>query len=239
MRSTDSERPYSADEVLGTPQIPLPRTPLTPTGGPQNEVSEDGETNSVARARAREAAARNTAAAELFEAGRYDEAVPLFEQAFAGCRSTFGGDHPDTMTVAGNLGVAYMAAGNRRRGLKLIIDNVEARTRVLGDSHPRTLIARNALAAAHRIAGNADKAVALAKQVVIQRSRLLGSTHTDTLSSRMGLALALAAAGEVSSAHRMLASTVNDAEEILGPEHPHTLVLLECAESNGLLGREF
>jgi hypothetical protein len=31
---------------------------------------------------------------------------------------------------------------------------------------------------------------------------------------------------------------MNDAEEILGPEHEHTLALVECGESNGLLRRE-
>jgi tetratricopeptide (TPR) repeat protein len=229
--------PDGSAELDATPHAPLLRTPM-PAGRVRDEGSGGVELNAIAQARVRESAARNSAAVDLFEAGRYEEAVPLFDQALTSCRSTLGGEHPDTLTVAGNLGVAYVAAGNRRKGLKLLTSTVAARSRVLGDDHPATLTARDALAAAHRIAGGADTAVALAKQVVLQRSRTLGPAHVDTLSSRMGLALALAAVGDVTSAHRMLTHTVNAAEETFGPDHPHTLALVECGESNGLLRRE-
>lgn len=229
--------PDSAVEIDGPPQVPAPRTP-TGSVRPRDGGSEGVELGGIAQARVRESATRNATAAELFETGHYDEAVPLFEQALASCRSTLGGEHPDTLTVAGNLGVAYVCTGQRRKGMKLIVATLTARERVLGPMHPDTLTARNALAAAHRINGDADTAVSLAKQVVLQRSRTLGPTHVDTLSSRMGLALALAACGDVASAHRLLASTMNDAEETLGPEHEHTLALVECGEANGLLRRE-
>ena len=229
--------PDSAVELDGGAQIPAPRTPPG-IARARDAGSEGVELGALAHARVRESAARNASAAELFDMGRYEEAVTLFEQALASCRSTLGGEHPDTLTVAGNLGVAYVCAGQRRKGMKLITANLTARSRVLGDTHPETLTARNALAAAHRINGDADAAVALAKQVVLQRSRTLGPTHVDTLGSRMGLALALAAVGDVMSAHRLLASTMNDAEETLGPEHEYTLALVECGESNGLLRRE-
>jgi tetratricopeptide (TPR) repeat protein len=211
------------------------RNPRTP---PHGRARDDGELNAIALARVRESATRNAAAAELFEAGRYDEAVPLFQQALASCRSTLGAEHPDTLTVAGNLGVAYVAAGQRRRGLRLIAVNLADRVRVLGEDHPATLTARNALAVAHRRNGDADTAIRLAKQVVLQRSRALGAAHVDTLTSRVGLAVALASAGEVTSAHRLLASAVNDAETTLGPDHEHTAALVACGEANGLLRRE-
>jgi hypothetical protein len=239
MPSVTPGHPDSAVEVDAAPQIPLPRTPPpAPAVGPPDEESGGVELSAIAQARVRESAQRNSTAAELFETGHFDEAVSLFEQALASCRSTLGGEHPDTLTVAGNLGVAYVAAGNRRRGLKLINNNLAARVRVLGDTHPATMAARNALAAAHRITGDADTAVSLAKQVVVQRTRALGPTHIDTLSSRMGLALALAAAGDLTSAHRLLASVMSDAEESLGAEHEHTVAFVECGEAAGLLRRE-
>jgi tetratricopeptide (TPR) repeat protein len=237
MPSVTPGNPDSAVEIDAAPgAIPIRPAPVSRS---RDEGSEGVELGAIALARVRESAVRNTSASELFDAGRYDDAVPLFEQALTTLRVTLGGEHPDTLTVAGNLGVAYIAAGNRRKGLKLLTSNLGSRARVLGDDHPDTLTARNALAAAHRILGDADTAISLAKQVVLQRSRTLGPTHVDTLSSRMGLALALAAAGDGISAHRMLTSTMNDAEETLGPDHPHTVALVECGESNGLLRREF
>src|SRR5690349_18123990 len=98
-------QPESAVEVDGGPQIPAPRTPPAPCR-PRDGGSEGVELGGIAQARVRESAARNATAAELFETGRYDEAVPLFEQALASCRSTLGGEHTDTLRVAGNLGVA-------------------------------------------------------------------------------------------------------------------------------------
>ena len=227
---------HSESAVNGDPATRVPQ-PRVPTHDAVRDV--DSPTLSpLAQARLRESAARNSAAAELFEAGRHDEAVPLFEQALASCRSTLGGDHPDTLIVAGNLAVAYVAAGNRRKGIKLIVGNLAARVRVFGDEHPETLTARNALAVAHRINGDVDTAVTLAKQVAVQRSRMLGPEHVDTLTSRMSLALAMAAAGHLTTAHGLVASTMSDAETALGVDHEHTLALLECGESNGLLQRE-
>lgn len=237
MSPTTPRHPLSALQVDGAASIPAPRS-LTPIDRPRDTGSAGGELDAIAQARVRESATRNATAVDLFDAGRFDEALALFAQALASCRSTLGGEHPDTLRVAGNLGVAYMCAGQRRKGTKLIANNVASRARVLGDTHPDTLTARNALAAAYRLGGDADTAVSLAKQVVLQRSRTLGPTHVDTLTSRMGLVLALAAAGEVVSAHRMLASTMNDAETVLGPEHDYTVALVECGEAAGLLRRE-
>lgn len=240
MRSTDHDQPYSPAEAPAGLRVPQPRTPPTPERLPRVEGTGEHELElePLTQARIRESAARNATAARSFGQGRHDEALLLFEQALASCRALLGADHPDTMTVAGNLAVTHLLAGNRRKGMKLIATAVTARARVLGDEHPMTLVARNALVAAHRMAGDADTAVNLAKQVVVQRSRVLGATHADTLSSRMELALSLAAAGDVSSAHRMIASTVSDAEEALGPQHPHTAALLECGVSHGLIHNE-
>ena len=238
MRSADHDQPYSPyHQSAGPPSVP-------PTGpGPlwdhdqsyQPYLPAADDAPPVVSGPIWEFAAGNETAADMFDAGRYDEAVPLFEEVLASCRSTLGSEHPGTMTVAGNLGVAYFAAGNRRKGLKHIGNSVSERARVLGEEHPDTLIARDALATAHGLTGDADRAIALAKQVVVQRTRVLGSTHSDTLTSRLGLALALAAAGDVSSAHRILGSTVDDAEATLGAQHPHTLALLDCGVTHGLL----
>ena len=148
MASVSPGHPESAVDGDPATRVPQPRAPT-------HDTVRDGDAlNPIAQARVRESAARNNAAAELFETGQHDEAVPLFEQALASCRSTLGGDHPDTLIVAGNLAVAYVAAGNRRKGIKLIAGNLAARVRVFGDEHPETLTARNALAVAHRINGD-------------------------------------------------------------------------------------
>ncbi len=227
--------PDDAAEGTGA-RVPPPRTP--PDGWARQEPDPEIGTDALTRARVRESADRNQRAAEAFRAGRHDEAVTLFEQALRSCRAVLGNGHPDTLTVAGNLAVAYVAAGSGRKGIKLLTENLAARAGVFGDTHPATLTARNALAVAHRVTGDADAAVPLAKQAVVQRSQTLGPTHPDTLTSRVGLAVALAGTGAARSAQRILATTISDAERALGPDHRHTAALVECGEAAGLLRRE-
>jgi hypothetical protein len=243
MLPATSGHPVDAVDAVGVtgPHVPPPHVPppLTP---PDREVRQDAPPDTggdaLTRARVRESADRNQRAAHAFEAGRHDEALTLFEQALRSCRAVLGNDHPETLTVAGNLAVTHVAVGNGRKGIKLLTANLDARVRVFGDTHPATLTARNALAVAYRVTGDADAAVPLAKQVVVQRSQTLGAAHPDTLTSRMGLAIALAGTGAARSAHRILAATITDAENTLGPGHRHTTALVECGEAAGLLRRE-
>jgi hypothetical protein len=174
------------------------------------------------------AACNNKAAADL-ACGSFQLAIVLFQQALDGCWALLGADHPDTLTVAGNLGVALVKAGRHGDGLELIGANVADRVRVLGDEDPRTLAARDALAVAHRLAGHPGDAVAVAQQVTEQRSRVLGPAHLDTLTSRMGLALANAAMGDVVTAAEEITAALGDAERIHGTDHERTVALLQCA----------
>ena len=183
------------------------RPSSTPGAQAFDGASSGPELSGVALARRRESAARNATAAEHFAAGRFDEAIALFEQSLASCRSTLGSDHPETLVVAGNLGVAYVAVGQPSQGHQ---DDHQQRGRAVAGAAATTIPTRSPPATRWprrtAIAGDVDTAVALAKEVVVQRSRTLGPVHVDTLTSRMGLALALAAAGDMNSAHRILAA---------------------------------
>ena len=79
--------------------------------------------------------------------------------------------------------------------------------------------------------------MALSRRVTGQRRRTLGDAHLDTLTSRMGLTLAQAAAGDIGSAATELTAAIADAESTHGSRHPHTVALLECGRSIGLVRR--
>jgi hypothetical protein len=194
MPPSSPERPDSTTNDLAV-HVPEPGSPAELTDRPSDDGAADHGITPIAAARVRDAEARNATAAEMFRYGKAAESVSLFEQALTSCRIVLGSDHPDTLRVAGNLAVARLASGDRRKGIREIDAAVTTRTRALGADHPETLTARNALAMAYRLVGEPDRALGLAKRVVVERSRALGPTHVDTLTSRMGLALALAAAG--------------------------------------------
>jgi len=234
MSPASHERPDSRtvdEHYLVAGLIPAPRSP---EDAPLDGAPDMGFSD-IAAARAREASSRNTTGVEMYDAHQFADAVQLFEQALASCRITLGDRHPDTLRVAGNLGVALVQAGDSRKGIQMIKMTVDARTQVLGPDHPDTLAALNALAVAHRLTGNPDKALETAKRAVLARSRALGPTHVDTLTSRLGLGLALAAAGETANAHRIVDRTLADAREALGVDHDHYLALVDCGFNAGLL----
>ena len=179
-------------------------------------------------------AALHASAAELCGRGRYREAIPLFELVLSGCRERVSADHPNLLTVAGNLGVAYTAVGRRRAGLALLVANVADRARTYGETATATMTARDALAVAYRLAGDVKNAVAVSSQVAAQRRRVLGAAHPHTLTSRMGLVAALDASGDRSAALATLTAAIGDAQQSLGDRHPHTRALLKCGEYVGL-----
>lgn len=180
---------------------------------------------------------RHGRAVTAYQSGDLKGAVAVFEEVLAGCRSHLGAEHVATLTVAGNLGVALVAAGRRREGITVLATNVADRARVCGEDDPRTLVARDALAVGRRLAGQVDEAVALSGQVTEQRRRILGPTHLDTLTSRMGLALAQAAAGDVGAAVTVLTAAISESEQAHGSRHPHTTALIESGRRIGLLRR--
>ena len=59
----------------------------------------------------------NVLAAGHCAAGRYEAAVPLFEQVVAGCTAGFGADDPDTLIGHGNLVVTQLRLDPRGSAL--------------------------------------------------------------------------------------------------------------------------
>ena len=92
------------------------------------------------------------------DAGRLDDAIPLFEQNLTDFIRILGPDRPDTFTSRSTLAGAYQAAGRLNDAIPLFEQNLEDRTRTLGPHHPHTLISRDNLASAYRAAGRIEDA---------------------------------------------------------------------------------
>ena len=168
-------------------------------------------------------ASRNNLAYAYRDAGRLDDAIPLFEQNLEDRTRILGPDHPDTLTSRNNLANAYQAAGRLTDAIPLFEQNLDDRTRILGPHHPHTLTSRNNLANAYQLAGRLYNAITLHKQTLEDRTRILGPHHPHTLTSRNNLANAYQAAGRLDDAIPLFEQNLDDRTRILGPHHPHTL----------------
>ena len=168
-------------------------------------------------------ASRNNLAGAYRDAGRLDDAIPLYEQILEDSTRILGPDHPDTLISRNNLASAYQDAGRLDDAIALFEQTLQDSTRVLGPEHPDTLLSRNNLAYTYQAAGRLDEAIALYEQTLEDRTRILGPEHPDTLLSRNNLAYTYQDAGRLDEAIALYEQTLEDRTRILGPHHPNTL----------------
>ena len=85
-----------------------------------------------------------------YAAGRYAEAIRMFEEILKGRERVLGPSHPDTLRSRGSLGNSYRAAGRFQDAIRLHQQALDARELTLGADHASTLASRKHLAAAYR-----------------------------------------------------------------------------------------
>lgn len=123
----------------------------------------------------------NVLAAGHCAAGRYEAAVPLFEQVVAGCAAGFGADDPDTLIGHGNLVVTQLRLDPRGAALTGLDANVAARRRVFGDRHPATLRAEEARDVAY------ERAADVLERALAEHAVAVGPDHPETAALRTDL----------------------------------------------------
>ena len=163
--------------------------------------------------------------AQAYEsAGRFDEAIPLYEKALADSVRVRGDDHPDVLGARNNLAVAYRVMGRLSEAIALFEEVVADSVRVLGPDRPHTLASRGNLAVAYQEEGRLNEAIPLFEEVVADSVRVLGPDHPHTLVSRYNLAGAYREEGCLDKAIPLYEGVLADRVRILGADHPHTLV---------------
>ena len=164
----------------------------------------------------------NAIAQAYGSAGRFDEAIPLYEKALADSARVRGDDHPDVLGARNNLAVAYRVMGRLSEAIALFEEVVADSVRVLGPDRPHTLASRGNLAVAYQEEGRLNEAIPLFEEVVADSVRVLGPDHPHTLVSRNDLAGAYQAAGRLGEATTLFEGVLADHARILGDDHPLT-----------------
>jgi Tetratricopeptide repeat len=104
---------------------------------------------------------------------------------------------------------------------KLLVQVMEARSRILGAEHPDTLATMGHLASAYEKQERWEEAEKLQFQVMKISSRVLGVEHPNTLASIGNYAAMCRDQKEAEKLHFQIVETM---KRILGAEHPSTLV---------------
>lgn len=168
-----------------------------------------------------EAEALNTQVIQLYEQGRYSEAVRLADKVLALSENVLGPDHPDVGTSLDNLAALYYAMGDYARAEPLYERSLEIRERALGPDHPDVGQSLNGLANLYSSMGDYAKAEPLYMQSLATWEKALGPEHPDVAKSLNNLAYFYNSIGKFSQAKPLYERSLIIWEKALGNEHPH------------------
>jgi tetratricopeptide (TPR) repeat protein len=154
--------------------------------------------------------------------GRYESALPLYEQAVEICKSELGDRNPLTATNLNNLGLLYNSMGRHESALPLLVQALEIRKSVLGIRHSDTAQSLNNLAGLYHSIGRYESALPLYEQALEIRKSVLGARHLDTAQSLNNLAGLYEAMGRYESALSLYEQALEIRKSVLGAQHPDT-----------------
>jgi len=101
---------------------------------------------------------------ELYQAGKFTEAIPIALEAVELSEKALGPDHPDTVTALNNLGELYCSMGDYAKAEPLLKRALNIKEKTLGPDHPDAARTRNDLRELYGSMGDYAKAEALLKR---------------------------------------------------------------------------
>ncbi|MBE9107890.1 tetratricopeptide repeat protein [Nodosilinea sp. LEGE 07298] len=167
-----------------------------------------------------EADALNQQIVELYQQGRYAEAIPLAEQVLQLLETALGKTHPAVAASLNNLAFFYKAQGNYSAAAPFYERSLSIFETALGESHPFVADSLNNLAELYRAQGNYSAAAPLYERSLSIRETALGESHPDVAQSLNNLALFYYDQGNYSAAEPLLLRALNINETALGESHP-------------------
>jgi hypothetical protein len=104
-------------------------------------------------------------------------------QALESFKSSFGADHPKTLSNMNNLALTYGRQGRWKEAEELQTEELATCKQIFGVNHPSTLISMNNLTYTWKASGRAVEAIMLMQDCVERQNQALGLEHPDALRS--------------------------------------------------------
>jgi CHAT domain-containing protein len=180
--------------VLAQHNSPTPNAPRSGGATPSSERTDFLE----------RADALNQQIAELYQAGRYSEAMPLAESVLAMYRAQWAARHPLDLAIALiNLANIYNELGLYGKAEPLYLEVLAIHRMQLGDSHPQVANTLNQLAWLYVAQDRYDEAELLALEMLSIRQGQLSDSHPQISSSLNQLAQIYFYQGRYSDAEQL------------------------------------
>jgi tetratricopeptide (TPR) repeat protein len=163
---------------------------------------------------------------QLHQAGKFDEAIPIAQEALELAERVVGPDHPDTSAVVFLLAELYRSTGDYAKAEPLFQRALKIDEKALGPDHPQTATILNNLAELYHSTGDYAKAEPLFQRALQIDEKALGPDHLGTATDLNNLALLYYSLGDYAKAEPLYQRALKINEKALGPDHPDTAQVL-------------
>ncbi|WP_073074163.1 CHAT domain-containing protein [Phormidesmis priestleyi] len=167
----------------------------------------------------KEAARLNQQVGQLYQQGKFNEAIPLAEQALSIHKRILGENHPDVAASLNNLALLYQNQGRYAEAEPLFKQSLELNKRLLGENHPDVATGLNNLAGLYQNQGRYAEAEPLFKQSLELNKRLLGENHPDVATGLNNLAGLYQNQGRYGEAELLYKQSLKLRKRLLGENH--------------------
>jgi CHAT domain-containing protein/Tfp pilus assembly protein PilF len=167
-----------------------------------------------------ETTALNKRIGELYQAGKFSDAIPLAQRALEIREKALGPDDPVLASSLNVLAFLFNALGRYGQAEPLYKRALAIQEKALGPDHPDVAISLNFLAMLYHNQGRYPDAEPFYKRALAIREKALGPDHPDVAQSLNNLGGVYQALGRYADAERLWRRALAIREKALGPEHP-------------------
>jgi CHAT domain-containing protein len=156
---------------------------------------------------------------KLRDAGRYDEALPLFERVIETRKRILGPDSPDLAAAIHDLAVFYYYKGDYPKVEPLSNRALAIQEKALGRNHPQVATTLNLLTVLYFNKGDYEQAEPLAIRALAIKEKALGPEHSTLPYYLRNLARIYDGKGDYDKAKPLYIRALAIREKTLGSEH--------------------
>jgi CHAT domain-containing protein/tetratricopeptide (TPR) repeat protein len=162
----------------------------------------------------------NTRVLELYQSGRYADALPLAERYVRAVKSLHGAESPLYSKALVNLGEVYVAEGRYAEAEPILKLALAVEENALGPDHPDLASRLNNLGGLHLARGRYADAERLYRRALAIDEKALGAEHADVAIDLNNLAFLYEDQGRYDDAEPLYKHALTITENTLGSEHP-------------------
>jgi tetratricopeptide (TPR) repeat protein len=161
----------------------------------------------------------NRQVVELYNQGKFNEAIDLAEQALNLAKSLYPSDHPDVATSLNNLALFYDSQGRYPEAEPLYKKALEMWQRLFKGDHSNVASSLNNLAGFYDSQGRYPEAEPLYKKALEMWQRLFKGDHSDVASGLNNLALLYNSQGRYKKAEPLFQQSLEMRKRLFKDDH--------------------